>query len=736
MSQAAPAQLEEAQTTSAPAALSGGALDRYFEIALYLMLLTGFVTLASTGGLGFLTVVFTSAALAYRAYLLVRNQRLAIPQTWTNFLTLAYVAFYLADYMLISRTFVTATVHLVLFVTIIRLYSAKRDRDYYFLAVLSFAMVLAAAVLTVDSMFLVSFAAFMLTAVGGCILMEMRFSAAKASIPIDAREEDSRRVGFSLVGVTPLMVLLILISAAAIFFLLPRVSAGYLSAYAPQNNLATGFSDRVELGQIGQIQQSQAVVMHVRVDNDAQGSHELKLRGIALNVFNGRAWIDTQPRHTLPPTLDGRFVVWTPEPHPFGQGRGDFRTMHYQAVVEPLGINVFFLQETPSSLEGNYRQVAVDGGGAVFDLDGDHPISRYEGWSYTARPEPGLLRRATQTYPPEIGLSYLQLPALDSRIPALAAQIAGSAGNSYDKAVAVETYLKAHFGYKLQLSAARPRDPLAEFLFERKQGHCEYFSSSMAVMLRSLGIASRVVNGFRTNEFNDLTGQYVVRQSDAHSWVEAYFPDYGWVSFDPTPAGPGAAHTRWARFLLYVDAMQSFWRDWVVNYDVQHQAMLGDEAVRSSRRSFFRTRRWATQRYGKMVESFRRIQAPSEESRRRWTEGGVILAALLLLAVKGKDIRRGLKQRRLARQWETAPREAAEIWYLRLMALLARRGWRRKPAQTPGEFAASIEDGVLRDGVTRFTTHYEWARFGGFSEHARALPELYAEVETGGKEHR
>src|SRR5438445_13833159 len=103
------------------------------------------------------------------------------------------------------------------------------------------------------------------------------------------------------------------------------------------------------------------------------------------------------------------------------------------------------------------------------------------------------------------------------------------------------------YGYTLELPRVRPADSLANFLFERKQGHCEYFASAMAVMLRTLHIPSRVVNGFRTGEFNDLTGNYVVRASNAHSWVEAYFPGYGWVSFDPTPAGPSPVHNGWDR---------------------------------------------------------------------------------------------------------------------------------------------------------------------------------------------
>ena len=115
----------------------------------------------------------------------------------------------------------------------------------------------------------------------------------------------------------------------------------------------------------------------------------------------------------------------------------------------------------------------------------------------------------------------------------------------------------------------------------------------MAVMLRTLGIPSRVVNGFRSDEFNDLTGNYVVRAKDAHSWVEAYFPGYGWQIFDPTPAGSmgarragGASHSTSMR-------MSSFWRDWVVSYDTSHQYVLGQTAVGRSRVAWEGARNWA-----------------------------------------------------------------------------------------------------------------------------------------------
>lgn len=718
-------------TAANPKDSSSQALERYLEISIYLMAAMGFATLASTAALDLPTVFVVVAGLAVRGYLLARSRSISIPERWTNFLTVGYVAFYLADYFLLSGAFLTATVHLVLFVLMVRLYSIHRDRDRYFLAVLSFLMVLAASVLTVDSTFLAAFAGFMLTAVATFILMEMRHAQSRsAAHPVNSEDyRESRRMGLSLVAASPLLVALILVNTAAIFFVLPRISAGYLSAYAVGNEIATGFSDRVQLGQIGQIQQSNAVVMHIKIDGDQHGAYDLKWRGVALNDFDGRTWTNPHQQYRAPRLPDGRFSL---SPEARGQLRYG-RFVHYRVLMEPVGTNVFFLAAVPISLRGNYRPVAVDGGGAVFDLDPAHPLSTYEATSNIAQASPPNLRNAGTTYSPEILLDYLQLPSLDPRIPALAKQITAGATNNYDRALAIETYLRTHFGYTLQLSRTPPRDPLAEFLFQRKEGHCEYFASAMAIMLRTLGIPSRVVNGFRTGEFNDLTSQYVIRDRDAHSWVEVYFPGYDWVSFDPTPAA--AIHTGgpWDRLALYLDALASFWREWVVNYDVTHQQVLGEEAAQVSHSWMRAATHWARWHYRKWLGGARRIQAMAGRSPRMWVATAIGLVVLFGFAANWRRVRNFLRRRHLARHPETSPRLAATVWYERMVIRVMPRGWRKPPALTPREFLALIDDQQMKSQVARFTSHYEGARFGGSREDAGKLPDLYEEIEASAR---
>ncbi|MGA8151055.1 MAG: DUF3488 and transglutaminase-like domain-containing protein [Terriglobales bacterium] len=720
----------QTENPQSDATLLPAAIRRYFEVALYLLVLTGFGTLASTGGLDPVTALLVGAAILLRGYCLATRRTLLIPENWTTLLTIVYVAFYLADYFLLSRAFLNATVHLVLFVLVVRLFSTRRDRDHYFLAVISFLMVLAASVLTVDTTFLLAFAAFMLMAVATFILMEMRSASAGATIHAQAGDGTApRKMGISLAAAAPLFVFFISMGGAAIFFVLPRISSGYLSSYSPSNEISTGFSDRVRLGRIGEIQQSSALVMHIQIDGDLAGALDLRWRGVTLNLFDGTAWSNPHEQHFLPRSTGGFFLLSlrngnreAPEVRKTGH------TIHYRVLMEPVSSNVFFLAPTPLALEGNYRAVTMDGGGAVFDPDPEHPVATYQATSNIAQPAPADLRLANGADPPEILLNYLQLPTLDPRIPRLAEQITASESSNYDKAVALERYLRSHFGYTLQLSRSAPRDPLANFLFERKRGHCEYFASSMAVMLRTLQIPSRVVNGFRTGEFNDLTSQYLIRARDAHSWVEAYFPGYGWVSFDPTPAAPAATNTSWSRTMMYLDALSSFWREWVVNYDVSHQHTLSRQATRSGLEWARRTQSWARNRYAAWLEAARRAQRTASNSPIRWSVTGGLVTLLLILGANAGRLLRALRRHRLASHPEKFPRTSATIWYEKTLRMLARRGVSKSPAQTPAEFVTSIPNDGVRAALTRFTDHYERARFSDSSEDAARLPELFEEV--------
>jgi hypothetical protein len=263
-------------------------------------------------------------------------------------------------------------------------------------------------------------------------------------------------------------------------------------------------------------------------------------------------------------------------------------------------------------------------------------------------------------------------------------------------------------------------DPLSDFLFNVKSGHCEYFSTAMAVMLRTRGIVARVVNGFLPGEYNDAAGAYTVRQSDAHSWVEVYFPEtQAWVTFDPTPAAGRAEPVREGlagQLGKYAEALELIWFQYVVGYDKQEQRSLAT----SLQTQLFDYRRTL----GQITAAVR------EEIALQGRTIAVIVftaAFVLLLLLAARRVwrfgwRRGLS---LSPQQPSAP-AATVVFYERLLSLLARRGVERDPNLTPLEFAGGLDF----QPALLITRAYNRVRYGGQELSAAEL----AEIETTLKE--
>lgn len=721
---------------SAETPVGARTIEHYSDWCVYGLVVFGFVTLAGTGGLDRLTLVAVFSALPFRGYLLWTQRGVVISERTTTFLTIAYFGFFAADYVVISRGFLPATIHLAVFAVMIRMFSLRRQRDYVTLAILAFLMVLAAAILTVDSMFLLSFAAFLLLAVATFILLEMRRSFDLASQRAQPSSLDSARVfPMSLARVAAGLMLMILGASAFLFVILPRRSVGYLGAYSFGTDFSSGFSDHVQLGQIGRIQQSSAVVMHVQIQGDRTGRYDLYWRGVALSDFDGHTWSKPRQEFVLQRSpLDNSFLL------PHGNSRVELaqnllpKVVHYRVLMEPIGTNIFFLAPQPRRISGNYQLLAMDSGGAVYDSDPQHAVSRYEADSDISQPSGEELRAAGEDYPPELASRYFRLPPTDLRVRQLAERVTASKDNDFDRAAALENYLRTNYQYTLDLPKTTPADPIANFLFERKEGHCEYFASAMAVMLRSLGIPSRVVNGFRTDEFNDLTGNYVVRAKDAHAWVEVFFPGYGWQTFDPTPAGVNTTPVGWSRVELYLDAMASFWREWVVSYDVAHQYVLGQNAVAGTRNLWERTRAWARMRYESILAWGRQVHRRAERSPFEWMLAAAIVCLIFVTLRNWQWINRIVREQQLRTHPAKNPEQAATIWYRRMARTLARTGVEKSQTLTPREFVEQIGRAALREPVARFTETYESARFGNCLQDAERLPELYQEVETAARQ--
>ena len=150
------------------------------------------------------------------------------------------------------------------------------------------------------------------------------------------------------------------------------------------------------------------------------------------------------------------------------------------------------------------------------------------------------LREASTEYSSFITDHYLQLPpAFPGEVRALAERVTEGQDNPLDKALAIESYLRGpEFTYSQDIDAPPAgSDGVEWFLLETRTGYSDYYASSMTVMLRAVGVPARMAAGYAPGELNEA-GQRVIRDSDSHGWVQAYFPDYGWIDFEPTPNWP------------------------------------------------------------------------------------------------------------------------------------------------------------------------------------------------------
>jgi hypothetical protein len=726
--------------------------ERFFRASLLLLIFTSVMTLSLTGKLDLLTAVLAPGAVVYKAVRWWQGRPNEIRNSRATLLVMMYLAFFPFDVFVLSRVLVAnsanpplyaallGSVHFLIFVTLVRLYSASTDRDAIFLTMLSFAGILAAAVLTVDTTFLLCFFAFLIFGVATFTGMELRRAAGGAlAVTLKPGQRDRERTLNRALGYASLSVALgAIVLGGILFFFFPRFSAGYLGRTSFNPALMTGFNDNVEIGQIGEIKKDSAIVMRVQTGHPV-GYARLRWRGIALANFDGRRWTDAQRGvETLPPNGDGWIYVGARSPRNEPRAPG----LIYTVYLEPIASDAVFVPGKAVSLRGNFTGEAgssfgssrksylfKDSTDSLYNPFHNFTAIRYEGFSRLPALDVLKLRATGTEYPEEIRQKYLQLPVLDKRIEPLAEQITARGGTPYDKAAAMELYLSTKYGYTLNLTGKPGDDPLAHFLFETRAGHCEYFASSMTVMLRTLGIPAREVNGFLPGEYNDLGGDYVVRASDAHSWVEVFFPGEGWIVFDPTPSAPEGAGGILTRLGQYLDWMSLTWNEWIISYDFSHQVVLA-QTLKSSSRGWSESMKGWFDRQQQKARGHIRDWNFQHSALRYLLPVALVLFLVLLRMDMLPEIVRRLKvyaQMRVGRSADTNPELAARL-YSELLHTLRRRGIAKTETQTALEFAAGVGDARVAPAVREFISIYGPARFGDLPCNAVRLRELLVQV--------
>jgi transglutaminase-like putative cysteine protease len=223
-----------------------------------------------------------------------------------------------------------------------------------------------------------------------------------------------------------------------------------------------------------------------------------------------------------------------------------------------------------SEPEGAFRYNGSDERGVRYDI--------YIGAEIEAAPE--SLSRSDEE-------RYTALPhSLSDRVRKLAHQLVRDGSSTFEKAHTVESYLRKSFTYDLNSPAGKSVDPLDDFLFSSRRGHCEFYSTAMVVLLRELKVPARNVTGFIGGSYNRFGHYYAVRQGDAHSWVEVFLPERGWQTFDPTPPAESEPRSELSGALAFIrdiiEATGQRWDRYVVGYDLRQQVFLFESISRFS----------------------------------------------------------------------------------------------------------------------------------------------------------
>jgi transglutaminase-like putative cysteine protease len=646
---------------------------------------------------------------------------------------------------------------LVLALLAYKLCYRRSHRDYVHIYALSFLMVLVASTITATVVFMAIFAVYVVLATWALILFHLRREMEENYLVRHSAQAPSQKVGIGRIlgsrrvvgraffGATFVVAAGVFVGAVAIFTFVPRLGAGFVLGARVSGNVI-GLSDEVTLGRYGVSGAARHTVLF-RVtlprlsalpDDRARraAAEQLYFRGAVYDGYDRGRWIrGRQPelRTVIRQEGDLAFIQELREPR--DGGAPDTLADTDRAEIEAVGIPsaVLFAIDRPVAIElpashlgaaGSLRVAPRWSGEAALHVGGESAdgfvtlsSAHYVSFSRTEAPAPAA---GAARLDPKARGDYLALPAGLTRMQTLAgwlgggrqesdpAGTAGATASATAKIGAITTWLRAGHAYTLR-PPVRPAgvDPVEDFLFDRPEGHCEFFASAAVLMLRAAGIPARYVTGFRGGEWNPIGGYVAVRDDRAHAWAEAFVPGQGWVRVDATP--PAAETERAGRLSDVADALDFFWSRWVVGYDLGRQRDLA---------------RGAWRRLGHL--------APGSA----WRRGlGVLGLAAALLAL-GLGLRRSrLGPRPAATVISTTPH--AERWspgatgpvdrlYRRALARLAGVGWPRRPSETPHEYAGRLRGAGLfaAPAFDALTERYTAARFGGHAPPEEAIAEL------------
>lgn len=424
-----------------------------------------------------------------------------------------------------------------------------------------------------------------------------------------------------------------------------------------------------------------------------EGEEPFYWRTGVYDRFTGDRWVSTGDRQSLDQSLAGPESASDSVRHTITFERA---MNGMPAAAEPRAVDDEALDWTEIDTHGQI-----------------HPTEpRPAGDSYTVEseiidPSPTELRAAGTDYPEWID-RYLQVPeGTSDEFREETAAITADAETPYDTAVAIERYMHEEYEYTLEVEVPEG-NAAEEFLLERDEGYCVYFATTMAQMLRSEGIPARYATGYSSG--NATSDGWEVRGADGHAWTEVYFPDHGWVLFEPTPPSRDDIHEAWIG-----DEDEQADEDEEENGDENDDDQLDPRTDQNESED-------------EQVDNETVEEAIPDETGDEEDDGflpvaitprlvgtiGIVFAGLGLTIRRTGVDRRAVTEVRLRRQRPgSSPARDVERAYGRLERALARGHRGRRPAETPREYVSALELADERDRrVEAVRAHFERTRYG------------------------
>jgi transglutaminase-like putative cysteine protease len=684
------------------------------EISSRLLILVAVGTLTLTGELHPLLAAFSVLAILLSLLVLLPARSMPWPATlpeigegmgatgphiklW-NTITVCILVVFIPDLLWLADSALHAAVHLLLYLMVYRLFHLDGPRAHLQLVLVAFLQILAATQYSSGLFFGFCFLLFLIMGVWTLMLIHLYQPHPSGNHPAE------RFITPSFFAMTTLMSVSAFFFTLAVFFVVPRVSTGLFSKKKPDPIKVAGFSERVDFGSMGPIKLESAVVMRVSVPDDDSRSLPLYLRGMAFDSYDGLHWSNRQTfRREIRPNAGGTFIVGPSSRHGI--------PVHQEVLLEPLGTPVLFGFSSLQAVGGEIVSVSVDPHDSAYLPFTPASRIQYRVDSRLSTVPTLELKAETLAYPDWIRDTYLQPTSNDQRIVDLAREVTQSTLTVYEKTKAVETHLRTSYRYSLDVKSTSGRAPIDDFLFGQKAGYCEHFATAMVLMVRSLGIPSRLVTGFLRGEWNEYGGYYIVRQRDAHAWVEVYFPKSGWITFDPTPPSLPQSTVWTTAISHYLDSLRIRWERYIINYSSL------DQVIALSKAKDQTDSLWDSLQQG-WAEALRMTRSTAKAISQAITGLPTSVWALLLALLVATGLLvlfvKRPRSRTLRLDSRTHSDKQSTQFYLLMLQILESKGMTKKQHLTPTEFLKSLFLSPQDLETIKEITHvYYRTRFGG-----------------------